>query len=686
MPNRLAQETSPYLLQHSENPVDWYPWGPEALTRARAEDKPILLSIGYSACHWCHVMEHECFENAEIARLMNEHFVNIKVDREERPDLDQVYQNVAQAMTQGGGWPLTVFLTPDLKPFYGGTYFPPEEKHGRPAFPRLLLALSEAYRDNRGSVAENAEKLLAYIDALCAKTGSARGLPDLASLTLLGTRIAGAVDWENGGLGSAPKFPNTTVFQFLWRLGDAIEYGRIGGVPGSAPLPDPTEIRDSAVHSLSKMAMGGVYDQLGGGFHRYSVDATWTVPHFEKMLYDNALLLKAYAEVLLAAGTRIESCERELFEDTLEETVGYLLREMRSPEGGFYAAQDADSEGEEGKFFVWNENSIRAALPESEAKAILLRFGVTGRGNFEDGQSVLHVARPLAEVAEAIGVSEKDCSVLVSSGRKSLLRLRTGRVAPARDDKVLTAWNGLVISGLAWASRALSECGRVDAAVAAWQGAMGAYELVCTRLQSGDYRLKSSFQGGQAKLNAYLDDYAFMALAALDLGRFTPKPDEASRLAEQAARWIDVVLARFRDPAGDGYFFTSDDHERLIHRPKSTHDQAIPSGTAVTLECLAALSELGISPRAADYARECEEQLARLYPLAEKSPTAWGELLSAALLWTTGPIVLAGPAEQANRLPLHAQVFRKDAERLTVCQKQACHPASPDVLARLRRE
>jgi hypothetical protein len=367
MPNRLAHETSPYLQQHKNNPVDWYPWGEEALERAKRENKPILLSIGYSACHWCHVMERESFENPEIARLMNENFINIKVDREERPDLDQIYQNVAQAMTRSGGWPLTVFLTPDRKPFYGGTYFPPEDRYGRPGFPRVLATLAEVFRKNHLAVVEQAEKLTEFIGSVEEGSTEGRGEPSAISLARLeeaAATLLGHVDWENGGFGGAPKFPNSTAFSFLWRL---------GGVVGSKPA------KEAVLLALRKMATGGIYDQLGGGFHRYSVDPLWSVPHFEKMLYDNALLLRLYSEVLLSRDPQIKSQEKELFRRVIDETVRYVLREMTSPGGGFYSTQDADSEGQEGKYFAWDRQEFEQLLSPEEARVAELVFGVSFR-------------------------------------------------------------------------------------------------------------------------------------------------------------------------------------------------------------------------------------------------------------------------------------------------------------------
>ncbi len=664
--NLLAKESSPYLLQHKDNPVEWYPWGPEALERAKRENKPILLSVGYSACHWCHVMAHESFENAEIAALMNQNFVNIKVDREERPDLDQIYQNVAMALTQGGGWPLTVFLTPDLKPYFGGTYFPPEDRYGRPGFPRVLAALAAAYRDDHANVQENAKKLTDYISQVEAvRSPAGEGpAPSLEALVEAARKLVDVVDWIHGGLGSAPKFPNPMVFSLLWRVGAAI---------------GDEKMREATLLTLEKMARGGIYDQLGGGFSRYSVDHEWAVPHFEKMLYDNGLLLKLYAEVLLAAQSGMVQVSEErkaLFARVLEETVEYLLREMRTPEGAFYAAQDADSEGEEGKFFVWDPSELTEVLTPDEAIAASRAYGVTSHGNFEHGKTVLYLTG-------AALVTDP----LVASARKKLFAARSKRVAPGRDDKVLASWNGLAISGLSWAAAALERQGRAEVASRAREAAEGAFDFLAQALDGGEGRLHATYQGDRAKHNGYLDDYAFLAAAALDLARFTRAGGAAlDGYLAHAERWIWRVLKHFRDSESPGYFFTSDDHESLIQRPKTLHDQAIPSGTSVVLGCLSALAEMvpqvphgavaaplnDRGPTAAEFARELERQLSPLFGVAARSSYGCAELLSAALLELQGPIVMSGRGSEG--LADHWRVFRKGSEtpELLVCHKRAC--------------
>jgi hypothetical protein len=651
MSNRLAHETSPYLQQHKDNPVDWYPWGEEALARARAEDKPILLSIGYSACHWCHVMAHESFENSEIAKLMNERFINIKVDREERPDLDQIYQNVAQAITQGGGWPLTVFLTPDLKPYFGGTYYPPEDRWGRPGFTRVLKALSDAYKNDAASVIENAAKLTDFIRTLENETGvqGPGEHPTLPKLSKAADTLVGQVDWEDGGIGSAPKFPNSMMLDFLWRLGLATQ--------------NDTAM-EAAVLTLSKMASGGIYDQLGGGFHRYSVDATWSVPHFEKMLYDNGLLLRSYAQVLLTSPQEIVATpqagsltdeQRELFTRVLEETVGYVSREMRAPEAGFFAAQDADSEGEEGKFFVWDLNDLKQHLTSEESEVFARHYGVSEEGNFENGKTVLFLANTVS--GPALDVLRR--------AKKKLFEARQKRIAPGTDDKVLAGWNGLMISGLAWASQALRRQGRTEASHQAWMEANRAFDFLVQNLGLPGNRLRAT-----SRLNAYLDDYAFLSMAAIDLARFEPDSKRMNALLSQAEGWVTVILKHFSGIEGPGYYFTSDDHEALIQRPRTIYDQAIPSGTGVTLQCLLALAEMDRNGRRVEWQSEVERQLARIFPAVDERPFGYGEILNAALLWLTGPIVLSGPNSEEH--VFHPYVFRKDGDVPQLCHLQTC--------------
>jgi uncharacterized protein YyaL (SSP411 family) len=588
-------------------------------------------------------MAHESFEDEDIARVMNEFFVNIKVDREERPDLDQIYQNVAQIFTRGGGWPLTVFLTPDLKPFYGGTYFPPDDRYGRPGFKRVLTALAENYRDNAATVVANADKLVemiakaesmgAYVPGQVAEPGAVT----LEALKKQADALLGGVDYTNGGIGHAPKFPNPMTFSFLWRMGEVCEC---------------SDYREAVTLTLRKMALGGIYDHLGGGFSRYSVDESWAVPHFEKMLYDNGLLLKLYSEVLLSEMPLSES-DRELFTRVVRETVDYVLREMTSQGGGFYAAQDADSEGEEGKFFAWNPSEVRAVLSADEAEAFCRKYGVTETGNFEHGKTVLAVQATLDAHGE----------VRAEAARKKLFAAREKRVKPGLDDKILTAWNGLMISGLCWAARVLSD-ERPRAA------ARRAFAFVRERAGGPGNRLMSTVQAGKGRFNGYLDDYAFMSMAALDLAGFSTDDKEISDAWSAAEGWMGVVLKHFRDDAGAGYFFTSDDHEALLQRPKTLHDQAIPSGTAVVLQCLEILAEATGEQRWED---ESARQFNALSGAALKSPFGMTELLLAALLRLQGPVLVSGVnAEKEIRGPHFYQKAGR-AQPLQWCHKRVCH-------------
>lgn len=634
MPNRLSFESSPYLLQHQNNPVDWYPWGEEALSRAKKEGKPILLSIGYSACHWCHVMEHESFENPQIAQLMNENFINIKVDREERPDLDQIYQNVALAMTRGGGWPLTVFLTPDLKPYYGGTYFPPEDRYGRPGFPKVLEALAHAFHHDSESVTENSEKLMEYILASDQISAVQTGKPSIDDFKKVTRSLLSRVDSENGGFGHAPKFPNTMILTYLWRY--------------SLSTQD-LDARRAVLLALTQMAQGGIYDQLGGGFHRYSVDESWRVPHFEKMLYDNALLLKLYSEVLLTDEKNLSQSEQKLFAKVLEQTVDYVLREMTDSNGGFFSAQDADSEGEEGKFFVWSYSDLREALTEPEFKAIVQAYEVSEEGNFEHGQNILIARKGSPEV------SEKD----LQSGCKKLLALRSQRVAPGLDNKILTSWNALMIGGLAWAGRALKNGDRAFAA------AERCFQFLVQNCSRENHRLSASFQRGQAKGNAYLDDYAFLAMAALDLSRWSQSPQN---YIQKTSQWLEVILDQFKNPDGIGYCFTSADHEKLISRPKTFFDQAIPSGTAVAVTCMLALAETGN----ARFEKEAEAQLAQLFHFATQNPFGMGEALSAGWLSLLGPVMISGFVDLCKHPHFFQNPAPADRSGILICHQKAC--------------
>jgi uncharacterized protein YyaL (SSP411 family) len=619
--NRLAGETSPYLLQHRDNPVDWYPWGEEAFARARAEDKPILLSVGYSACHWCHVMEHESFEDPETARLMNDLFVNVKVDREERPDVDQIYMQAVQAMTGHGGWPMTVFLTPDGVPFYGGTYFPPVDRHGLPAFRRILQGVAEAYRARRAEVAESGRRLVEQI----AQGERLRGAATLLTSEVLFQAFQGVsadFDERDGGIGHAPKFPQPMIWEFVLRF---------------AHRTDNPRAREMLRLTLGRMARGGMYDQLGGGFHRYSVDSRWLVPHFEKMLYDNGQLALLYLHAWLATG---EAEHRRVVEETLD----YLLREMTHPEGGFFSSQDADSEGEEGKFFVWTPEEIRAALGDADlARAALRYWGVEDGPNFE-GRNILWVPREPSEVAAALGLPPDRLREVIAAARDRLYAARERRVHPGRDDKVLAGWNGLACRAFAEAGRALGRPDYTRAALRNLEFVLGAMRR--------DGRLLRSWKDGQAKIPGYLEDYALVADAALAVYEATFDRrwlDEARGLAEE-------ILRLFRDPEREILFDTGLDQERLVVRPRNLFDNAVPCGSSVTADVLLRLAVLTGDGR---YEARALEVLRPLADLLGRHPTGFGRFLSA-LDFHLGPvqeIALVWPSPPDGLEPLLAEVF-----------------------------
>lgn len=613
MPNRLAGESSPYLRQHADNPVDWYPWGEEALRRARDEDRPILLSIGYSACHWCHVMERECFEDPQIARLMNDNFVNVKVDREERPDLDSLYMTAVQAMTGHGGWPLTVFLTPDGVPFYGGTYFPPEDRGGMPGFPRVLRAVAEAYRARRGEILQSAGQVRELLE----RQTRLRAQPRPLGAELMDQAFAELrrqFDARHGGFGRAPKFPQPMSLELLLSI-----FARTGA-PEALAMVELT---------LERMAYGGIYDQLGGGFHRYAVDEAWLVPHFEKMLYDNAQLAALYLHAFQLTG-------RPLYRRVCEETLDYVLREMTSPEGGFYATQDADSEGEEGKYFLWTPEEISAALDEEEARIVLTYYGVRPEGNFE-GRTILSIPRPPTEVARGLGISLEELEAVVARARARLLAWRERRVKPARDEKILTSWNGLMLRAFAEAAAALE---RDDYRQAAEANAR--FLLGHLRRQG---RLLRSFKDGAARLNAYLEDYSLAIDGLLALYQCTLDPlwyREARALAE-------TMIDLFWDPEQQAFFDTSKDHEQLITRPRDVFDNATPSGTSVAVDVLLRLAVLSGEQRYRELAEGTLRALAE--PMA-RMPGGFGRLLSALDFALTGAqevAILGDPAAADTR-------------------------------------
>jgi uncharacterized protein YyaL (SSP411 family) len=602
MTNRLAQEASPYLRQHAENPVDWYPWGEEALRAAREADKPILLSIGYAACHWCHVMAHESFEDPETADLMNRHFINIKVDREERPDLDSIYMSAVVALTGQGGWPMTVALTPDGRPFFGGTYYPPTPRHGLPAFRQVLLALAEAWQERRGDVEGSAGEIADHLrqTALAETLGSSGALnDDLIDQALNG--LLRSFDSRLGGFGRAPKFPPSMTLEFLLRV--------YAGRGDSMSL-------HMAERTLEAMAHGGLYDQVGGGFARYSTDERWLVPHFEKMLYDNALLARVYLHAWQVAG-------KPLYRRVVEETLDFVRREMRHERGGFYSSYDADSEGEEGKFYVWTADEIRAALGD-EAARFMAAYGVSEGGNWE-GHNILHVAEDLTGLGDLSGLKE---------ARLKLFNIRARRVPPGLDDKVLTAWNGLMLAAFAEAGRVLD---RPDYTATAVANA----EFLYATMRRDDGRLLRSWQAaaGDARYNAYLEDYAFLADGLLALYETTFDP----RWFAWARELADLMLAHFSDPAG-GFFDTSDDHEALLHRPKDVQDNATPSGNGMAAHVLL---RLGLFTGEGRYWDTAERMVAGLYEPMARYPGAFAHWLGAAAFILSQPLEVAVAGDPA---------------------------------------
>ena len=608
MPNQLANETSPYLLQHADNPVDWLPWGEEALGLAQQKDKPILLSIGYSACHWCHVMAHESFENPATAALMNELFVNIKVDREERPDLDQIYQSAHALLSRrSGGWPLTMFLTPAQVPFFGGTYFPPTPRYGLPGFADLLRQLAAAWRERRDDIEQQNNSLLQALKKMSGQ--AAPQALDGAAVTAAVSQLAQIFDPVNGGFGGAPKFPNPADLALLLRR----------SAQGGA------QARQMVLLSLSKMASGGIYDHLGGGFCRYSVDDHWEIPHFEKMLYDNGQLLGLYSEAWLMAGD-------DNYREVVEQTAAWLLREMRAPDGGFYCSLDADSEGEEGRFYVWQRAEVRSLLDEQEYAVLALHYGLGASANFEHGWH-LHVACSLDEAARQLGLSVTQAAHLRQSARGKLWQAREARVRPGRDDKILTSWNALVIAGLARAGRTFCQAEWI---VAAQQ----AVDFIRTRLWR-DGRLLATCKDGNAHLNAYLDDHAFLLNALLELLQAEFRQADVDFAMELA----ESLLERFEDKQGGGFFFTSHDHEPLIQRPKPAHDNAIPNGNGIAAQVLLRLGHLLGEAR---YLAAAEATLRAFAGSLQSNPAACCSLVIALEEFLTPPstLLLCGPAPE----------------------------------------
>ena len=622
MPNRLIDETSPYLLQHANNPVDWYPWGPEALQRATEEDKPILLSVGYSACHWCHVMERESFEDRRIAGIMNDSFVCIKVDREERPDIDSIYMTAVQAMTGHGGWPMTVFLTPEGKPFYGGTYYPPEDRHGMPGFVTVIEAISKAYKENRQDITRSTDQLLERIHPI---SSSARSIEPLTDDVMYKAYrgVAGQFDDQYGGIGMQPKFPQPMTYEFLLRY-----YLR---------TEDPQAL-DIVELTLDRMAEGGIYDQIGGGFHRYSTDTFWLVPHFEKMLYDNALLVKLYLHAYQVTG-------KPLYRTIVEETLDYVLREMTDPEGGFYSAQDADSEGVEGKFFIWLPKEIIEVLGKEDGELINRYYGVTQPGNFE-GRNILHVADGPAAVARDSGVTVEEIEALIPGAKAKLLDARAKRVRPGLDDKILTAWNGMMLR--AW-SEAGAVLGRQDYIEVGKQNA----KFLLSNMRADD-RLLRTYRDGRAKLNGYLEDYAFLIDGLIALHEATFEE-----------RWLDESIALgqamvdlFWDETSGQFYDTGRDHEELIVRPRDVSDNAMPSGSSAATE---ALLRLAVITGDADHKRRAITALRSVQDMMARLPAGAGNWLCALEFYLSNvkEIAIIGDRDDPKTLSLLSEVHRR---------------------------
>ena len=562
--NRLADETSPYLLQHAANPVDWYPWGEQALELARRLDKPILLSIGYSACHWCHVMAHESFEDPACAALMNELFVNIKVDREERPDIDRIYQLAHQMLIQrGGGWPLTMFLAPQTqRPFFGGTYFPNQPRYGMPSFSELLRRVSEFYRTHREDIAKQSEALQQAFDAMLPPPAGAEAALTGAPLDVARERLADTFDSEFGGFGEAPKFPHPTNVELLMRL---------WRTSARSDAPDLHSLFIATL-TLKRMAEGGIYDQLGGGFARYSVDQYWMIPHFEKMLYDNGQLLRCYASAAIATG-------EPLFRRIVGETADWIMRDMQGPGGGYWSTLDADSEGHEGRFYVWDREQVRELLPQRAHDIFARRYGLDHAPNFE-GQWHLHAQRSEEDIATELGLSVDTVESEIAQARRTLLDVRNSRVWPGRDEKVLTSWNGLAIAGMATAARALD---RDDLT----RSAQRAVDFVREHSWR-DGRLFAVHKDGRSRFAAYLDDHAFLLDGLIELLQTRWRSTDL----QFAIGIAEALLAHFEDAAAGGFFFTADDHEELMHRSKSFADEAVPAGNAVAAQALARLGLL----------------------------------------------------------------------------------------------
>jgi uncharacterized protein len=603
--NRLAQETSPYLLQHAHNPVDWYPWGEEAWTKSRAEDKPVFLSIGYSACHWCHVMERESFEDPAIAAMLNAEYVSIKVDREERPDVDSIYMQAVQMMTGHGGWPMSMFLTPSGAPFFAGTYFPPDDRHGMPSFRRVLEHVANVFRSRRQEVEEASKEVRQALSSQL-RVHAHGGAITRESLDAAAARIAAGYDSVNGGFGSAPKFPPSMALDFLMQVSDRNNDRRL---------------RDIIVHTLTKMARGGMYDQVGGGFHRYSVDARWLVPHFEKMLYDNALLARLY--------TRAWQWTKDpLFAQVANEILGFVQREMTAPNGAFYSTLDADSEGEEGKFYVWTRAEVLEILGAEEGRVFCALYDVTEGGNWE-GHNILNVPRDPVSVAADLGLTLDQLADIAARGKCKLYGVRSQRVWPGRDEKRLAGWNGWMLAAFAEAALAF---GRYDEVI------RNNADFLLTRIVDGKLTR-------HAKIAGLLEDYSGAAWGLT----LAYEATNERRYLDGARTLVEAILARFRDEENGGFYDTPVDHEELITRPKDLFDNATPAGTSVACDVLL---RLALHFGNEEYVRAATEALESTWPLAEKYPSGFGFLLGVAEWRNAQPkeIALTGDAEAFRRV------------------------------------
>ncbi len=614
--NHLINESSPYLLQHAHNPVDWYPWGEEAFNKAKAEDKAVMVSIGYSACHWCHVMEHESFEDEATAALMNEHFVNIKVDMEERPDVDQIYMTFVQLTTGRGGWPMTVFVTPEKLPFFGGTYFPPVSRYNMPSFQQILLSVSDAYKNKRDDLLHSANDLLGEMR----RVGAAEFAQTALSTDQLESAFQSFVrtfDAKNGGFGGAPKFPPAMSMEFLLRY-----YKRTGN----------ENALEMVKHTAWKMAEGGIYDQIGGGFHRYAVDSIWLVPHFEKMLYDNAQLIRIYLHLYQIAGST--GPDAEFYKRVAVETLEYVKREMLDAAGGFYSTQDADSEGVEGKFFVWTPDEIAAVIGEDDARVFNFYYDVSEEGNFEES-NILNIKHSDSETAEHLKITKEMLTEILGRSRKLLFKHRENRVKPFRDEKILTAWNGLMLAAFAEAAGILD---RVDYLDIAKNNA----DFIIGNLQKNG-RLLRTWKDGKAKLNAYIEDYANVSDGLIELYQVS---GEVKYLVE-AKRLADLMITEFWDEENGGFYFTSNDHEELLVRNKDFYDNATPAGNSVAADVLQKLAKLLGDDK---YERFASTVLRLVVPQISRHPQGFGRALSAIEfnLASTKEIVIVG--EKGNEL------------------------------------